>query len=237
MQVGAGTVIGPHVHLSGWTEIGVECQLHTGASLGGPPQDLGYDGDVRYLRVGDRNTFREYTVLHRGAKSDATVIGDDNYFMAYSHVGHDCRIGNQVIVANATQLAGHVEVGDRANISGGVVIHQFCRVGRMAMVSGLSATSQDIPPFVTAGGRRCVVQGLNTIGLRRGGLSSDARASLAAAFEVLFRSTLTPKEAADRIEAELEPSAEVTELIAFVRSSHRGICPGREAAVRKGWSV
>jgi UDP-N-acetylglucosamine acyltransferase len=209
--------------LTGWTEIGAENVIHVGAVLGHEPQDVAYDGSETYLRIGDRNVFREYTLIHRGtATGSSTVIGNDNMFMGYSHAAHNCRIGDGVTVANGTQLAGHVEVGDSAFISGGVMIHQFCRIGRLAMISGLSAMNQDVPPFMTAGGRPCAVTGVNSVGMRRTGFTSEMRGAVKEAYRILYRSDLLITEAIARLE-EVASTPEVKELVEFVKNSKKGI--------------
>ena len=235
VQIGDGTSIGPHVHVTGWTNIGRECRLFTCATLGAEPQDLGFTAVRSYLRVGDRNVCREHTVMHRGTKEDSeTVIGDDNYFMNYSHVGHNVRIGNHVTLANSAQVSGFVEIDDRTFVSGCVVIHQYCRIGRLVMVSGLSAINQDIPPFVTCGGRPCAATGLNSVGLQRAQLSAEVCELLKKAFRLLYRSGLDIKEARQRIEAEVEPCAEIEELLRFIRESKRGIIFDQESVKKRG---
>jgi UDP-N-acetylglucosamine acyltransferase len=224
VSIGPRTRVLANAFLTGWTEIGADNVIHVGAVLGHEPQDVAYKGDESYLKVGDRNIFREYTLIHRGTKSgSATVIGNGSMFMGYSHVAHNCRIGDGVTVANTTQLAGYVEVSDRAFISGGVLVHQFCRIGRLAMISGLSATNQDVPPFMTAGGRPCAVSGINAVGLRRAGVKQETRDRVKGAFKVLYRSGLLVREAVERIREEFADCAEAMELADFVLSSKKGI--------------
>ncbi|MCU0723108.1 MAG: acyl-ACP--UDP-N-acetylglucosamine O-acyltransferase, partial [Planctomycetes bacterium] len=195
-----------------------------GAVLGHEPQDLAFKNGETFLKVGDRNVFREYTLIHRGTKpGSATVIGNGNMFMGYSHVAHNCRIGDGVTVANTSQLAGYVEVGDRAFVSGGVLVHQFCRIGRLAMISGLSAMNQDVPPFMTAGGRPCAVSGINVVGLRRAGFPPETRDRIKGVFKVLYRSGLLVPEAVKRIREEFAGCAEALELTEFIQASKKGI--------------
>jgi UDP-N-acetylglucosamine acyltransferase len=221
--VGPRTRVMANAFLTGWTELGEDNVIHVGAVLGHEPQDMAYEGTETYLKIGDRNVFREYSLIHRGtAEGSATVIGNDNMFMGYSHAAHNCRIGNGVTVANGTQLAGHVEVGDNAFISGGVMIHQFCRIGRLAMISGLSAMNQDVPPFMTAGGRPCAVTGVNSVGMRRAGFTSEMRAAVKEGYRILYRSDLLINEAVARLEQAAE-TPEVKELTAFVKASKKGI--------------
>jgi UDP-N-acetylglucosamine acyltransferase len=209
--------------ITGWTRIGEDNAIHIGAVLGHEPQDMAYDGSETYLVIGDRNVFREYTLIHRGtAPGSSTVIGNDNMFMGYSHAAHNCRIGNGVTVANTTQLGGYVEVGDNAFLSANVVVHQFCRIGRLALISGLSAINQDVPPFVMAGGRPCAVHGINVVGMRRAEFSSEIRKKIKQAYKILFRSDILTNEAVARLEAEGEGS-EVLELTAFVKACKKGI--------------
>jgi UDP-N-acetylglucosamine acyltransferase len=224
VTLGPRTRVLAHAVLTGWTEIGADNVIHYGAVLGHEPQDVAYDGSESYLRIGDQNVFREYTLIHRGtAGGSATVIGNGNMFMGYSHAAHNALIGDHVVLANGTQLAGHVEVGDNAFISGAVMVHQFCRIGRLAMVSGLSAMNQDVPPFMTAGGRPCAVSGINVIGLRRAGFSAEARDQVKNAYKTLYRSNLLIKEAVAEIEKAGTLIPEVRELVDFVKNSKKGI--------------
>jgi len=225
VRIARGAVIYPNAFIDGWTEIGEECRIHVGAVIGNEPQDNAYTGEETYLRVGARNVFREYVVIHRGTdKGSATVIGDDNLFMAYTHVAHNCSIGNKVTMVNGTQLAGHIEVGDGAFLSASVLIHQFCRVGHLVMVGGLSATNQDIPPFVTCGGRPVAVTGINNVGLRRAGKDKAVRDNIKAAFKILYRQNLLRTEALEKME-EIAETDEVRNLIEFVRASKKGVIP------------
>jgi len=224
VSIGPRTSVMAGAVLTGRTEIGADNVIHFGAVLGGDPQDTAFKKNETYLKIGDRNVFREYTLIHRGTKDgSSTVIGNGNMFMGYSHVAHNCVIGDGVTVANTTQIAGYVEVGDRAFLSGGVLIHQFCRIGRLAMISGLSAINQDVPPFMTAGGRPCAVSGINVVGLRRAGFPPEARDRIKAAFKVLYRSGLLVPEAVERILAEFADCAEVLELANFAKAAKKGI--------------
>ncbi|MHC5038592.1 MAG: acyl-ACP--UDP-N-acetylglucosamine O-acyltransferase [Planctomycetota bacterium] len=224
VSIGPRTRVLANAYVGGWTEIGPDNVIHIGAVLGTEPQDVAYDGSETYLKVGERNIFREYTLINRGTQAgSATVIGSDNMFMGYSHIAHNGCIGNGVTIANGTQLAGYVEVGDNAFISGGVMIHQFCRIGRLAMISGLSAMNQDVPPFMTAGGRPCAVSGINVVGLRRVGITSEVRKQIKAAYKVLYRSNLLINEAVERLEREEGSPPEVKELVTFVKASKKGI--------------
>jgi UDP-N-acetylglucosamine acyltransferase len=228
VRVGANTRILTGAHLSGYTEIGRDNQIHMGAVIGHVPQDVKFDAKSRtYLRVGDRNIFREYCTVHRSAKpEEATVIGNDCFLMALSHVGHDCVIGNGVIICNGACVAGHVTIGDRVFISGNVVIHQFIHVGRLAMVGGGARVSMDIPPFTLAAERN-EVYSLNLVGLRRAKLPVAAVSELKRLFKLFYHSevngTLALKEA---MEDPSYTTAEAKEFIEFIRVSPNGMCPG-----------
>lgn len=228
VTLGPRTKVGPHGYVGRWTEIGSDCEIHVGAVIGHEPMDLSYKGERSYLKVGDRNVFREYCFIHRGAKPEsATIVGNDNYFMASSHAGHNVTIGNKVIVASTSMVAGHVVVEDNVFLSGHTGIHQFCRIGRLAFISGLSAVNQDVPPYMIAGGRPAEVSSLNREGLRRVVRDAHARKKLKEAFKVLFRSSLPVGEALEALEAN-EVTPEVRHLIDFIRSSRRGICRSSE---------
>ena len=224
-RVGPRTRLLAHAVVTGWTTIGADNVIHAGAVLGDAPQDLSYDGAETYLRLGDRNVIREGAQLHRGTKAGSeTVIGDDNYLMTLAHIGHNCRVGNLVILASGATLAGHVHVGDRAFISGNCVVHQFVRVGRLALLRGLSRTSRDVPPFCIMDGTH-TVRAVNRVGLRRAGFSAPQVRAVHAAFRVLFRRARNLQLALAEVEAG-PCSPEVRELIAFIRASTRGVCRG-----------
>jgi len=230
IEIGDGTTVMAHAYITGWTKIGKNNRIHMGAILGHEPQDVSYKGTESYLVVGDNNTFREHSWIHRGTKEgSSTVIGNNNYFMGFAHAAHNCRIGNGAIVASNTLLAGHVEVGDNAFVSGNIVVHQFCRIGRLAMISGLSAVNKDVPPFMTAGGRGVVAIAPNIVGLRRAGLDLQARSAIKNAYKIIFRSGLNTTQAV----AALKKGAitkEIQEIIDFIAASKRGICnpPGQK---------
>ncbi|MBL4846160.1 MAG: acyl-ACP--UDP-N-acetylglucosamine O-acyltransferase [Planctomycetes bacterium] len=225
-RVWAGAFVGSH------TTLGDGNQIHPHAVIGHLPQDLGFDpATVTYTRIGDRNCFREGSQVHRATQpGEATVIGNDNMFMALTHVAHDCRVGSHVVFVNQASVPGHCEVGDRVLMSGFTGIHQFCRIGRLAMVSALSVSNKDLPPFFTFGGRPALAESINRIGLRRAGISLSARTKIKQAYRLLYRSGLTNTEAMERIEAEAL-CEETAELVAFIRASKRGIAPGTLSAV------
>ena len=228
VKIGAGSRVWANAYIAGHTEIGCENQIHMGAVIGHEPQDLKFDrARVTYLRVGDRNVFREYTTVHRGtAEESATVIGNDNFLMASSHVGHNSVLGNNVILANAVLLGGHVHVGDRAFIGGGAVIHQFMLVGRLAMISGNARISMDVPPF-TIEAERNQVHALNLVGLRRANIPAPAVSELKKLFRLIYLSGLNGTKAlAEASKEGAFVTSEARELIEFVKNSPNGICSG-----------
>jgi UDP-N-acetylglucosamine acyltransferase len=195
-----------------------------GATLGSDPQDLSYTPDKGTpLTIGDDNHFKEGVNVSHGVKTEeGTRIGDNNYLMAYSHVGHDCIVGNHNIFANTATLAGHVEVEDRVFLSGQTAIHQFCRIGSYSMVAGVTGVPQDVPPFVIADGHRARIIGLNVVGLRRGGFNQKQRNAIKAVYRIIFRSGLRLAEALVKAEREY-PSAETRQVVRFIESSRRGL--------------
>ena len=224
-------MVGPHAVIDGWTTIGKACDIGVGAVLGGPPQDLKYQGQRSFLRVGDSTCIREYVTIHRSAEEDgATVIGSHDFLMAYSHVAHDCRLGDHVIMVNYAGLSGYVEVEDRAFISGHNAVHQFVRIGYLAMVSGASRVVKDIPPFMIAEGNPTRIRGLNAVGLRRLGVGPAVRAELRQAFRLLYRSSLNTSQALERMRQEGLTGNETQRLIRFIERSKRGICGGAGAS-------
>jgi len=225
VRVGAGTRIGAHAVIDDYTEIGQDNHIYQFASVGAEPQDLKFDGEVSWLRIGDRNRIREFTTLHRGTADGGgeTRIGNDCLFMAYAHVAHDCQVGNHVILANAATLAGHVLVEDHAIFGGLSAVHQFTRIGAHVMISGGSMITQDIVPYAIAQGDRAKIVGLNMIGLKRRGFSDQALNSLKAAYKLIFRSDLRLEAAIARISEEVEPGPELQVLVDFLKSGERGI--------------
>lgn len=221
--VGRHCTVGPHVYLAGRTTIGENNRFHAGCVIGNAPQDLKYKGDPTSLRVGDNNTFREHVTVNRSTHpGDWTIIGSNNLLMASCHVAHDVVIGDHTIIVNGALLGGHVTVGDRALISGNCLVHQFVRVGTLAIMQGGSAISQDLPPFTVARGDNGMC-GLNVIGLRRAGLTSDQRLELRKLYQLLFRSGTKTAEAVAAAEKTFK-SDPARLLIDFVRTSKRGIC-------------
>ena len=226
VTIGARTTIGAHGVIEGRTTIGEECQIFTGAVIGSIPQDLKYKGEESRLLIGDRNTIREYVTINPGTEGGGgkTVIGSDCLLMAYSHVAHDCLIGNHVVMANSAALAGHIVVEDRAIIGGLVGIHQFVRVGGLAFIGGCSRVVQDIPPYSTCVGYPAKVFGLNSEGLKRVGISSDAKRYLHHAFRVLFHSKLSMSHALKQVSQDADHCPEIHHLVTFIRHSKRGVC-------------
>lgn len=221
--VGENTVLGPHVVVDDFTTVGRDCRIHAGAVIGGVSQDLKAQGDESYCVLGDRNTIREYVTINRAtAKGDTTRVGSDNLLMAYVHVAHDCDIGNRTILANGVTLAGHVVVEDDAFIGGMSGLHQFIRVGRMAMVGAMSRLVQDVPPYMLVEGRPPRVYGLNTVGLRRKGIPAQERALLKAAYKHLYRSRASVAQALAHIR-QLPEAESLAHLVGFVQASSRGL--------------
>jgi UDP-N-acetylglucosamine acyltransferase len=224
VQVGDGCELGPGVYLTGSTQIGPRNRFHAGAVIGDAPQDAKYDGRPTRLIIGSDNVFREHVTVHRSNRDEEdTRIGDGNLFMAGSHVGHNCQIGHQNIVANGALLAGHVILADRAFISGTCLVHQHCRIGRLALMQGGAGISKDLPPFCVATGANEIC-GLNTIGLRRAGLDASERLALKRAYHRLFRSGQSPREALAAVRSEFGGLPAVTELVDFIAQSRRGVC-------------
>lgn len=225
VKIGAGTQVGSHVVIERWTEIGRDNHIFQFASVGAAPQDLKYKGEETWLVLGDRNRIREFATLHRGTPDGGgrTVVGNDNLFMAYAHVAHDCCVHNRVVMANAATLAGHVEVEDNAILGGLVAVHQFCRVGCHTMISGGAMVAQDIPPFTIAQGDRAKTIGINLIGLKRRGFPEATTRGIKNAYRLMFRSGLRMEEALARIDREYGGIAEVMHFATFIKESQRGI--------------
>jgi len=223
--IGSGTKIGPHVVIDPYTSIGPECSIFQFASIGAPPQSVKYGGGETCVRIGRKCVVREFVTIHRGTEDGGgvTEIGEECMLMAYTHIAHDCRIGNGVLFANNATLAGHISVDNKATIGGLVAIHQFVNIGRHAFVGGKSAVVKDIPPYVIAAGDRARLYGLNTVGLKRSDFSQEALVSLKKAYRIIFRIGLTLNEAIERAYAEVEQTPEVKVFLEFIESSRRGI--------------
>lgn len=229
VRIGSRNKIWPGAFICSGTEIGDENEIHMNAVIGHAPQDLAYKGAPTKTIVGNKNMIREFVTVHRGTKEGtATTIGNDNFLMAYVHLGHNCRIGNQVVLVNNATLGGYCTVEDQAFLSGMIVVHQFVSIGRLALVSGHSAVNMDIPPYMTCGGRRSIVYALNIIGLRRAGIPPEARTEIKRAYKLLYRSGLNFTTAVAEIE-KMCATEEVKYLLEFIRNSKRGICRGGTA--------
>lgn len=227
VRIGPGTAIGPHAVLEGWTTLGARCRVFAGAILGAVSQDLKFKGQQSSLTIGDDNTIREYATLNRSTHEGSTTrVGNSNLIMAYAHVAHDCVIGDRCVLANNGTLAGHVTLEDQVVIGGLAAVHQFVRVGRLAIVGGCSKVVQDVAPYAMCDGHPARIYGINIVGLRRAGVSASARRALQAAFHAFFNEGLTPAHAAAQVEARAAASPELQHLVAFVRGSKRGLCRG-----------
>jgi len=224
VKIGAKTVIDSFAQITGYTEIGSNCHIFSYAVLGNPPQDLKYKGERSFLVVGKNNIIREFVTMNLGTEKDSrTVVGDNNLIMAYSHIAHDCCIGNENVLANCATLAGHVTIEDKVVIGGLVAIHQFCRLGTLSIVGGCSKVVQDIPPYSMCDGHPAVVYGLNLIGLRRAHFSAATVGILKKAFKILFFDNHPFDKAKEIVMKELSLSKEITYLLDFLATSKRGI--------------
>jgi UDP-N-acetylglucosamine acyltransferase len=226
IRLGSGSRLLSHVTILGDSELGAQNVIHPNVVIGDEPQDVLYRGGRRRVLIGNGNVFREGVTVHRGSEQgDATIIGDRNFFMQNAHVAHDCRVGNGTIIAGGALLAGWADVGDGAVVSGNCVVHQFVRLGRYSMMRGLSRSSRDVPPFCLMDGTH-TLRAINTIGLRRAGFSPAAIRSLRNAFAVLFRSSQNLQIALGILQRQGPLSAEVTEMVEFIRRSKRGVAFG-----------
>jgi UDP-N-acetylglucosamine acyltransferase len=226
VQIGTGCVIGPHAYLTGRTAIGPNNRFFAGCVIGEAPQDLKYSGEPTSLIVGQANVFREHVTINRSSNpAGQTVIGSHNYFMANSHVAHDCHIGDFVILANGAAMGGYAAADDRAFVSGNCLVHQFCRVGAMAIMRGGTAISLDLPPYTMVHGVNELC-GLNVVGMRRAGLTSDERLEIKRLYRALFRSGNNLRQAvADAKQLTWLPASQV--LLEFVATTKRGVCTDR----------
>lgn len=222
--IDSGCVIAPRATLERNVTLGRGVKVGIGTVLGGAPQDLKYAGEETTVEIDDGTVIREYVTINRGtAHSFKTTVGTNCLIMSYVHIGHDCRVGNSVILSNVVQLAGHVTIEDKAIISGVSAVHQFARIGRHSFIGGMSRVSKDIPPFLKAVGNPVKLYGLNTIGLQRSGMDEETIRELKRAYRLLFRSDLNVTQAIERAQTEIEPLPEVKELIRFVEASERGV--------------
>lgn len=225
VKIGDNTRLISNIIIDGKVEIGSGCTIYPFTSIGLPPQDLKYRGEDTGVRIGNNNIVREYVTIHKASVGGEgwTEVGDNNFLMAYVHIAHDCKIGNNVIMANAATLGGHVKVYDYAVIGGLVAVHQFTRIGSYAMAGGFSGIGQDIPPYMMASGARASLYGLNIVGLKRHGFSDETLAILKKAYKIIFRSGLTLNDALKKVQEDLPYTEEIKNLVEFISANKRGI--------------
>ena len=225
VKIGAGTVVGPHAILKGPTTVGMRNRIFQFASVGEDCQDKKYKGERTELVIGDDNIIREGVTLHRGTFQDRgiTHIGSNNLFMCYVHVAHDCVVGDNIVMANNTAIAGHVHIGNGAILGGGTLVHQFCRIGQFAMTAAGTVVLQDIPAFVTCSGNRAEAHGMNIEGMRRRGVDSDVINRLREAYKTVYRRGLTLDQAITELDQNNAGCAEVDAFLYSLKSSQRGI--------------
>lgn len=225
VSIGSGTIISSHVTINGTTTIGKNNRFYQFSSIGEDPQDKKYAGEKSYLEIGDNNEIREFTTIHRGTTQDknVTIIGSNNLLMAYTHVAHDCVIGNDVILANAASLGGHVHIGDNVILGGFSIVHQFCHLGDHCFSAMGSAITKDVPPFVMVGGRPTKPHGINSVGLDRRGFSSDAILQIKRAYKLLYKSGLKLSEAIDQLAEAAKEQPALDVMVDFLGNSNRSI--------------
>jgi UDP-N-acetylglucosamine acyltransferase len=225
VKIDAGTVIGPHVVIKGPTSIGKKNRIYQFTSIGEDPQDKKYASEVTRLEIGDRNTIREFTSMHRGTQQDHSVtqIGNDNLFMAYTHVAHDCIIGDHVIMANGASLAGHVHLNSHAILGGFTLVHQFTQIGQYSFAAMGSAITQDIPPFIMVGGKPTRPHGINSVGMERNGISAEDIRLIRNAYKIIYKMNLRLEDAIEEMEELASDSKQLSDMISFLRNVRRGI--------------
>lgn len=222
--IGADCKLEPYVYVKRWTTLGDRNEISAGTVLGTDPLDRNFTGERSYLRIGNGNKIREHYTISRGTQPESvTVIGDNNYIMTSGHIAHNCTIGSNTVIASCALVAGYVEVEDQAFISGGVVIHQYSKIGRLAMIGGNTRVNSDVPPFFLYSGFNVETKGLNIVGLKRAGFTLAQVSRLKKAYQTLYRSGLKLEDALARIEAD-DPDENTAHLARFIRSSQRGIC-------------
>jgi UDP-N-acetylglucosamine acyltransferase len=241
-ELGPGTVVGPYCIIGAGVVLGAECWLQHHVTIAGPTragarnkfwaycsigqqtQDLKYRGEPTYLEIGDENSFREFVTVNRSTTAEGTTrVGSCGNFLAYSHIGHDCVVGDAVVFSNNGTLAGHVQVGDHAIMGGLTAVHQFCRIGRFAITGGCSKIVQDVPPFMIADGNPAEIRGINLVGLERNGFGPESVKHIKEAFRLIYRSKYNTRQAVEAIEKELPASEEITQILEFIAASERGI--------------
>jgi UDP-N-acetylglucosamine acyltransferase len=225
VKIDAGTVIGPHVVIKGPTSIGKKNRIYQFTSIGEDPQDKKYASEVTRLEIGDRNTIREFTSMHRGTQQDHSVtqIGNDNLFMAYTHVAHDCIIGDHVIMANGASLAGHVHLNSHAILGGFTLVHQFTQIGQYSFAAMGSAITQDIPPFIMVGGKPTRPHGINSVGMERNDISAEDIRLIRNAYKIIYKMNLRLEDAIEKLEDMASDSKQLSDIISFLRNVRRGI--------------
>lgn len=223
VEIKENTYIGPHVIIEGKTEIGANCKLIAACSIGLPPQDISYKGELTGVKIGENTVIREYVTIHRAVKEGFTVIGKDCFLMNCAHIGHNARLGNNVIMASSSILAGYTIVEDFVFISALCVTHQHCRIGESAMVGGMTGTRLDLPPYFMADGRPAKIRGVNKVGLRRRGIKAEVRTELIKAYKMIYLSGLNTANALLKVEAELIQFDEIKKLVNFFKTSKRGV--------------
>jgi UDP-N-acetylglucosamine acyltransferase len=229
--IGTNCVLEPYVYVKRWTHLGDENEISAGTVLGTDPLDRAFSGERSYLRIGNRNKIREHYTISRGTQPESeTRIGSGNFIMTAGHIAHNCVIGDGVVITTGALVAGYCSIEDQVFISGGVLIHQFSKIGRLVMVSGNTRVTSDLPPFFTYSGFEVQPRGLNTVGLKRAGFSSEEIGKLKTAYRILYRSGLKLEEALAKIETEAT-SEHTRHLVEFIRASKRGIC--REKSLRR----
>ena len=224
VTIGSGCVFEPYVFVKRWTTLGDRNEISAGTALGTDPLDKNFTGERSYLKIGNNNKIREHYTISRGTRPESiTTIGNGNYIMTSGHIAHNCTIGNETVIASCALVAGYVEVEDKAFISGGVVVHQYSKIGRLAMIGGNTRVNSDAPPFFLYSGFDIEARGLNIVGLKRAGFSLEQVSRLKKAYQTLYRSGLRLEEALAKIESELA-DANTLHLVEFIRRSERGIC-------------
>lgn len=228
VKIGNCTKVMAHVYIASGTTIGRDCEIHMGAILGHVPQHSEFKGAKSTLKIGDRNILREYSTVHRGLKEgSSTIIGDDNFFMGFSHVAHDCQVGNKVVICNGVLIAGHVVIEDRVFIGGNAAVHQFVKIGTLVMIGGLTRVVKDVPPYMLVEGSSEVCS-LNLVGLKRSDINEAAKAQIKQAYKLLYRSDLNVSQALEAIQKSGDLTDEVKHVVEFIKSSERGICKHRK---------
>ena len=222
--IGENTKIGPNVFIDEGTTVGKNCTISKGTILGTPPQDFKYRGEKTYLKIGDNNTIREYVTINRSTEDGkATILGDNNYLMAYSHVAHNCQLGNGIVMANAAALGGHVNIEDNAILGGLVGVHQFVNIGKLSIIGGCSKVVKDVLPYAKADGHPLKIYNLNSVGLRRNKFPEEVIAILKEAFRILFRAELNTSQAVRKLRKQFPNQQQVEHIIKFIENSKRGI--------------